>query len=316
MTFGGMTLRINRVKRLLMGGVALASVGAGTGALAAPTLASAASSTPTIVIGSTNFEEQTIVANMYGDVLQKAGYTVKVEPPLGARAVVVPALEKGTIDLEPDYAGALVNYLAGNNASLPAATKVTTAVSYLKSHLASSGVTVLNPAPALDTNVFAVTKTTAKKYHLTTLSSLKPVASKLILGGPPECPTNAGCEVGLKKTYGLKFASFKSLDEAGPLSVAALKNGEVQVVELFSSNGAVQSNHFVALVDNKHLEGATYIIPVIRKSVATAGVAKALNGLSAKLTTNAISKLNLLVTTTHKQPATVAKTWLTQQGLI
>jgi osmoprotectant transport system substrate-binding protein len=307
-------VRRNPVRRLLMGAMALASVGAG--ALMAPTVASAGSSTPTIVIGSTNFEEQTIVANLYGDVLQHAGYTVKVEPPLGARAVVVPALEKGQIDLEPDYAGSLVNYLAGNNASLPASTQVSSAVSYLKSHLSSYGVTVLPPSPALDTNVFAVTKTTAKKYDLTTLSSLKPVASKLILGGPPECPTNAGCEVGLEKTYGLHFASFKSLDEAGPLSVAALKNGEVQVVELFSSNGAVQSNHFVALVDNKHLEGATYIIPVIRKSVDSAGVAKALNGLSAKLTTAQISKLNLLVTTTHEQPAAVAQTWLQQQGLL
>ena len=95
----------------------------------------------------------------------------------------------------------------------------------------------------------------------------------MTLGGPPECPTFAGCEPGLKKVYGLNFAGFKSLDEAGPLSVAALKNGEVQVVELFSSDGNVVSNNFVALTDNKHLEGADYIVPVIRKSVDTAGVA-------------------------------------------
>ena len=89
----------------------------------------------------------------------------------------------------------------------------------------------------------------------------------MTLGGPPECPTFAGCEPGLKQVYGLNFAGFKSLDEAGPLSVAALKNGEVQVVELFSSDGNVVSNNFVALTDNKHLEGADYIVPVIRKSV-------------------------------------------------
>ena len=129
------TVRTNRLKRLLVGGAALAMVGAG--ALAAPVMASAASSTPTIVIGSTNFEEQTIVANLYGDVLQKAGYSVKVEPSLGTRAIVVPALEKGQLDIEPDYAGALVNSLAGNNASLPAATQLSTAVAYLKSNLAA-----------------------------------------------------------------------------------------------------------------------------------------------------------------------------------
>ena len=139
---------------------------------------------------------------------------------------------------------------------------------------------MLPASKALDTNVFAVTKATATKYHLTTLSSLKPYASKFILGGPPECPTFAGCEPGLKKVYGLTFASFKSLDEAGPLSVAALKNGEVQVVELFSSDGNVVSNNFVALTDNKHLEGADYIVPVIRKSVDTTGVAKIIEKLT------------------------------------
>ena len=138
----------------------------------------------------------------------------------------------------------------------------------------------------------------------------------LKLGGPPECPTFAGCEPGLKKVYGLNFAGFKSLDEAGPLSVAALKNGEVQVVELFSSNGAVVSNNFVALTDNKHLEGADYIVPVIRKSVDTAGVRAALASLDNALTTDAISKLNLDVNNDKEQPAAVAETWLKANHLI
>ncbi len=171
-------------------------------------------------------------------------------------------------------------------------------------------MTVLPASKALDTNVFAVTKATAKKDHLTTISSLKPYASKMTLGGPTECPTNAGCELGLNKVYGLKFAGFKSLDEAGPLSVAALKNGNVQVVELFSSDGNVVSNNFVALTDNKHLEGADYIVPVIRKSVNTPGVAKVLNAIDAKLTTAAISKLNLDVTSKQEQPADVAQAWV------
>lgn len=302
--------------RILMRGVlAAAAALAGSAIALVPTVAGAASK-PTIVIGSTNFEEQTIVANLYADVLEHAGYGVRLEPSLGTRAVVVPALEAGQIDLEPDYAGSLVNYLAGNNATLPQSKQLSKAESYLKAHLAKYGATVLAAAPALDTNVFAVTAATAKQYHLTTIASLKPYASKFILGGPSECPTYEGCEPGLEKVYGLHFASFKSLDEAGPISVAALKDGEVQVVELFSSNGAVQSNHFVALKDTKHLEGATYVIPVIRKSVDKAGVRKALDKVSAHLTTNDLSKLNLEVTTTKKLPATVAKHWLEQKGLI
>lgn len=279
-----------------------------------PMAAAGAATKPTITIGSTNFEEQTIVANMYGDVLQHAGYTVKVEPPLGTRSVVVPALEGGQIDLEPDYAGSLVDFL-NNGKTSPAATKLSTAMSFLKSHLSASGATVLKASSALDTDVFVVTKATARKYHLSTISSLKPYAKKLTLGGPQECPKFFGCLPGLEKVYGLHFASFKALDEAGPLSVAALKNGEVQVVELFSSNGAVLENHFVALTDNKHLEGATYILPVIRKSVDTPGVAKVLDNLSAKLNTSEIEKLNIDVTTKHESPATVAAAWLKQKGL-
>jgi len=304
------------MKRLMWAGAAGVLALAGTAGLLSVAPSAGAATKPTIVIGSTNFEEQTIVANLYADVLQHAGYTVTVEPSLGARAVVVPALETGQIDLEPDYAGSLVNYLAGNNATLAQSKTLSAAESYLKSHLSQYTVTVLPGSPAIDSNVFAVTKATAKKYHLTTLASLKAHASKLTLGGPPECPTNEGCEKGLEKVYGLHFASFKSLDEAGPISIAALKSGAVQVVELFSSNGAVQSNNFVALKDTKHLEGATYILPVIRKSVDTPAVAKILDKVSAALTTTTLSKLNLLVTTTKDQPATVATTWLTKKKLI
>jgi osmoprotectant transport system substrate-binding protein len=303
-----------RLPRLLMGAAAFAALGAlGTASTASAT---AAASKPTIVIGSTNFEEQAIVANIYGDVLKKAGYGVTVEPSLGTRAIVVPALEKGQIDLEADYAGSLVNFLNKGTAT-PAADNLTTAIPSLKASLGPSGVTVLTPAPALDTNVFAVTKATAKKYHLTTISSLKPYASKFTLGGPPECPANAGCLAGLQSVYGLHFANFKSTDEAGPISVSDLKNGVVQVVELFSSDGNVVGNNFVALTDNKHLEAADYITPVIRKAVDTPAVAKLINKVSAKLTTTEISKLNVLVTGSQKEsPATAASNWLKSKHLI
>jgi osmoprotectant transport system substrate-binding protein len=271
--------------------------------------AAVAKSKPTIVIGSTNFEEQAIVSNIWADVLKKAGYSVTVEPSLGTRAIVVPAIEKGQINLEPDYAASLLGFLHGGNPQA-AGDNITTAIPADQKALSSYGVTVLPASKALDTNVFAVTKTTANKDHLTTISSLKPYASTMTLGGPPECPTFAGCQPGLKKVYGLNFSGFKSLDEAGPLSVAALKNGEVQVVELFSSDGSVVSNNFVALTDNKHLEGADYIVPVIRKSIDTSGVASVLNSIDAKLTTTAISKLNLDVTANQEQPAAVAQTWV------
>ncbi|HUC05812.1 MAG TPA: ABC transporter substrate-binding protein [Acidimicrobiales bacterium] len=299
-----------RVHAILLAGGLMA----GAAGLTVPASPVAAATKPTIIIGSTNFEEQAIVANIYGDVLKAAGYPVTVEPALGTRAIVVPALEKGQIDLEADYAASLLGFLHGG-VPQAAGDNIATAVPADRKALSKYGVTLLKASKALDTNVFAVTEATASKDHLTTLSSLKPYASKMILGGPTECPSFAGCEPGLKKVYGLKFKGFKGLDEAGPLSVAALKDGEVQVVELFSSDGNVVANHFVALTDNKHLEGADYIVPVIRKSVDTPQVAALLDKVDAKLTTTAISDLNLDVTKQQEQPAAVAASWVRTEHL-
>jgi len=295
------------LRRLMLGGAALA-VAAAVGIPAA----SVAAAKPTIVIGATNFPEQAIVANAYGDVLQHAGYPVQVKANLGTRSVVEPALAHGQLDIEPDYAGTLLIFLNANDTAK--ADQLSTAIPALKKALAPSGATVLNPAPAIDTNVFVVTRATAKKYHLTTVSSLKKHAGSFILGGPPECPTRPTCLLGLQKVYGLKFLSFKSLDEAGPISVAALKQGQVQVVELFSSDGNVVENGFVALQDDKHLQPADHVIPVIRKSVDTPQVSSLLNKLSAKLTTAQLSKLNIEVNG-GQSPAAVAQQWVSQQGL-
>ncbi|MGA8296562.1 MAG: ABC transporter substrate-binding protein [Acidimicrobiales bacterium] len=268
---------------------------------------------PTIVIGSVNFTEANIVAYLYADVLKHAGFSVRTRLNLGTRTEVVPALEHGAIDLEPDYAGSLLLYL--NSKAGSAANQISTAVPQLKSLLGKKGATVLNASNALDTNVFAVTQTTANKDHLTTLSSLKPYASKLVLGGPSECPTYALCQPGLEKVYGLHFKSFVSTDESGPISVAALKDGRAQVVEFFSSDGNIVENHFVQLIDNKHLQSADYVIPVIRKSFDTSAVATAINALSAKLTTTQLSQLNIDVNVKHESASSVASTWAKREGL-
>jgi osmoprotectant transport system substrate-binding protein len=274
----------------------------------------AAASGPAITIGSTNFPEQVIVANLYKDVLSHAGAKVTLRTDLGTREAVEPALAAGQLDLYPDYAGTLLIFLNANAGQ--AATQTSTAVPALKSLLGPKGATVLTPAPAIDTNVFAVTKATQSRYNLTTLSSLKPVASQLILGGPPECPTRPTCELGLQSTYGLHFKSFTSLDEAGPITVSALKSGEVQVAELFSSDGSIVSNGFVQLTDDKHLQPADYLIPVIRKSVDTPTVAAALDAMSAKLTTDQLSELNIKVSVDHDDPGTVAQQWLQHNHLL
>jgi osmoprotectant transport system substrate-binding protein len=298
-----------RFKRLLLGVVALASAAV----VALPGVSSAASVPQPIVIGAVNFPEDVIVAYLYSFALQHAGFQTQVRADLGTRAVVEPALANGQLDIEPDYAGTLLLFL--NSKDTKAANVIGSTISDLKKLLKPHGATVLNPAPAIDSNVFVVTKATASKYHLSTVSSLKKVASQFILGGPPECPQRPTCLLGLEHVYGLHFASFKGLDEAGPISVAALKDGQVQVVELFSSDGNVVQNNFVALTDNKHLQPADHLIPVIRTSVDSAKVAAALNKVSAKLTTDQLSKLNIEVNDNNESPSTVAQQWLQAEGL-
>lgn len=140
------------------------------------------------------------------------------------------------------------------------------------------------------------------------------IASTFVFGAPPDCATNKFCAKGLQSVYGIVFKEVKSLDFGGPLTVAALKSGQIQVGELFSTS--VYDPDFVVLTDDKHLEAADNITPVIRTAVATDDVKTLLNGVSAKLTTDGMLALNKQVDIDHQDPAAVAKTFLQQQGLL
>ncbi len=142
------------------------------------------------------------------------------------------------------------------------------------------------------------------------------VASKLILGGPPECPTRPFCVPGLKKTYGITFKSFKPLDVGGAQTVAALKSGAIQVALLFSTDPVITDNGWVPLEDDKHLQNAELITPVVRTAALNDEITTLLNGISAKLTTDNIVPLISQVAGQKQDPAVVAKSFLTQQGLL
>jgi osmoprotectant transport system substrate-binding protein len=140
------------------------------------------------------------------------------------------------------------------------------------------------------------------------------LASTFVFGAPPDCPTNKFCADGLKSTYGIVFKEVKPLDFGGPETVAALKSGAIQVGELFSTS--VYDPSFKVLVDDKQLEAADNIVPVVRTDVATDGVTELLNAVSAKLTTDAMLALNKQVDIDHQDVADVAKTFLADQGLL
>jgi osmoprotectant transport system substrate-binding protein len=153
-------------------------------------------------VGSTNFAEQEIVAELYAQTLESAGANVTKKFQLGAREVVAPALEKGDIDLYPEYLGSYINFL-DKTATVPS--DPAAAVATLNKLLETKKLKAATPAAAEDRNTFVVTKATADKYTLKNVSDLAKVKDAITLGGPPECPTRAFCLVGLKDTYGLKF---------------------------------------------------------------------------------------------------------------
>ncbi|HXJ48506.1 MAG TPA: ABC transporter substrate-binding protein, partial [Candidatus Acidoferrum sp.] len=184
----------------------------------------------------------------------------------------------------------------------------------LNSHLQSLSLQALTPSAAVDQNAFAVTKATQTKYSLTKLSDLAPIGNQLVLGAGPECPTRPFCEPGLKTTYGITFKDFKALDTDGPLTRAAFKNGTIQVGLVFSSDADLNQLGLVVLQDDKHLENADNVVPVIRQAVATSEVTNVLNKIDAGLTTADLVTLNGQVELLHQDADAVAAAYLQQHN--
>ncbi|WP_320199619.1 ABC transporter substrate-binding protein [Agrobacterium sp. rho-13.3] len=275
--------------------------------LAAPT--AARTDTKTIIVGSADFPESQLLATIYAKALAAKGIAVETKLNIGSREVYIPALLDGSIDLLPEYAGATLSYL-DKNATAHSPSDVAAA---LKAAL-PKGVSMLTPSAAQDSDSVAVTRATAEKYKLKTIADLAPVASQLVLGGPPEWKTRKEGIIGLKELYGLEFQSFKSLDVGGPLTLSALVNGQVQAANLFSTDPAIAANDLIVLEDVKNLFPAQNIVPVIATPKVSDVVTSTLNAVSAALTTKDLVVLNGRLAN-HDSFDVVAGDWLTQHKL-
>jgi osmoprotectant transport system substrate-binding protein len=267
-----------------------------------------------VVIGSTNFSEQFIVAAMYEEVLDQAGCDTELQENLGAREVVFPALESGEIDLVAEYVGTLLEFL--NEGAGEATGDTAASLSLLQGYLSERGLTALEPSDAQDRNALAVTKATADEFGLTTVSDLQAVAGELVMGGPPECPERPLCLQGYESVYGLSFAEFRPLDAGGPLTFQALENGDIDVALVFSTQGQLDSDDIVVLEEDMDLQPAENILPVIRDEVLNATVEAALDEVSAALTTEDLIELNRRVDVDKEDPEDVAESWLRDQGIL
>jgi len=267
--------------------------------------------TGAVVVGSANFPEDELLAQIYVDALQGKGVKVTPKFNIGAREVYYPEIEKGAITIIPEYNGALLTTSVDPTSTAASTEEVNAA---LKAKLPSS-LEILNSSSAEDKDSITVTQATAAKYHLASISDLSPVAKDFVIGGPPEFPTRADGIPGLKKIYGLTFKSFSPLDESGPITVAALQSGKVQAADLFTTSPQIVTDHFVSLADPKNLFAAQNITPLVYKSGVNSTIVSTLNAVSAALTTNALVQMNKALTVDHASYTQVASGFLSQERL-
>lgn len=267
-----------------------------------------------IVVGvSGDFAENQLVAEMYAQVLEHAGYGVRRELDLRSRESSQNALESGRIDVKPEYLSSLLLFVDPN---AEASEDPATVADELRAELQPRGVTVLQPSRAQDTNQFVANIETAKRFHLTTMSSLASVADQLTLGAPPECPQRAFCLPGLKDVYGIVFNDFEPTDVGGPQTIAALRNDDVQVGLMFSTDPRISANDFIPLVDDQHLQNAENIAPVIRSAKLNDEIRGLLDAVSARLTNDMLTYLVGQVVIDGQDVPTVARSFLTANGLL
>ncbi|MGH2813105.1 MAG: ABC transporter substrate-binding protein [Actinomycetota bacterium] len=269
----------------------------------------------TVVVGvSGAFAENQIVAEMYAQVLEEAGYEVQRQLSIETRETSQPSLEEGEIDLKPEY---LLSLLLFYDSDAGALTDPQEVVEELEPVLEEKDISVLEPSQANDTNALVVTKETAEEFELTTIADLEPVAGQLVFGGPAECPERPLCQIGLTEKHQIEFERFEPIGACDAPTATALKEGAIDVALLCSTQSVIASEGHVVLEDEEGaVSGADHITPVIRTSVLNDEIEELLNEVSAALTTEKILDLNSKVEIDREDADAVAKQFLTDEGIL
>jgi osmoprotectant transport system substrate-binding protein len=291
-------------------------------AMASLVLAACGSSTPlsgssgkgSVVIGSANFPENELLAEIYSIALKAKGVNVTDKFNIGAREVYYPEIKKGAVDIIPEYNGTLLTVEVDTTSTAATTAQVNAA---LTANLPKT-LEILNSSSALDSDSVTVTQAFATAHHLTSSSSigaLAPYASSMVFGGPPEFATRSDGIAGLKKNYGLTFKSFDALDESGPITIKALQDGTVQAADVFTTTPQIVTDHFVTLTDPKFNFAAQNVTPLVYKPAMTPTIVATLNAISAKLTTAELLQIDTAVIVNHDSYVSVATGWLQAHGL-
>ncbi|MFE1798927.1 MULTISPECIES: ABC transporter substrate-binding protein [unclassified Streptomyces] len=265
-----------------------------------------------IVVGSANFPENQLLAEIYAQALEDKGLKVTRKFDIGAREVYYDQVVKGGITVFPEYNGALLSTAVDKKSTATDTEEINTE---LKAKLPKS-VEILDSAAAEDKDSVTVTAETAAKYKLKSLADLKPVAKDLTIGAGSEFKTRTQGGVGLKDVYGVEFGKFQPLD-AGAQStlLKLLKDDKVQAANLYTTDPAIVEDKLVVLEDPKNLFSSQNVTPLVYKSAVNDKAKSALNAISAKLTTEDLLDMMKKISNDKEDSADVAKEWLTSAGL-
>ena len=276
---------------------------------------SQAAELPEITIASAPFWESAVVAEIYAQALESAGFTVERNLEAGPRDVTQPALVDGQIDLMPEYIGGL---LAVSYDGEPTS-DVDESLAALNEALAADGLVALDPTPGTDADGFAVRQETADELGLATLSDLAEVADQLTWGVAQECGENPNCGIGLEEVYGIDFASLDlvTLTACDPSIAEALNAGDIEVAQVCTTQPEIASMNLVLLDDDQGMAPAQNLVPVVRQEVLDAAgdlIAEALNPVSALLTTEELTNLGNAVVINGEAYEDAASQWLADNG--
>jgi osmoprotectant transport system substrate-binding protein len=272
---------------------------------------SSASGGGELIVGSQDYYSNEVIAEIYAQALEDAGYTVQRDFRIGQREVYLPEIEAGKIDVFPEYIGSLDQAL---NKSAKGGTP--DAVYQDLVSVLPEGLKVLKPAEAADQNSWTVTKAFAEKYNLTDIASLKNVTEPITVGGNSELETRPYGPTALKEKYGVTTAGFKAVeDSGGPLTVKALVDNEIQLANIYTADPNIKSNDLVALADPDGLFFPDNVAPVVSKKV-DAKAAAVLDKVDAELSQSVLVELNSQSVNDKKSAKDIAKAWLADTGIV
>jgi osmoprotectant transport system substrate-binding protein len=313
-------MQVRRTTAALMTAGAMALAGCAGDDLAKDDTKPAAEDKGSVTISGQSFPEATLVASMYQQVLEKAGYEVTTKLVDTRDVYLAEGQLPGEVQVVPEYVGGVVDFLNAQ-AGGPEAEQITTSdpaatVGAAQSLLNEKGITLLNPAAATDQNAFFVTKEYAEKEGLSTLSDLK--GKKVVLAAAEDCPGRPDCEGGLTKTYGVEVIKVLPLGFASEQTYKSVLDGESQLGLTSTTDGTLDSQGLQLLEDDQAIQTAQNLVPAVDSEWLKGNqeAANALNELMAALTTEDLTELNGRISVDREEPATVAKDFLTERGLL